>query len=73
MQIPLTKTPPLHNEVNSSSSFSQELIEQTIQIFKEENGILLSEEGAVMALNNLAGVFLAYFKKKVEKVEIIKK
>ncbi len=40
--------------------YSQKLINETITIFREENGVILSEEMAEQCLNNLAGLFLAF-------------
>lgn len=40
--------------------FSQQLIDETVKCFKEENGIDVSEKQAVEILENLAGLFLAF-------------
>jgi hypothetical protein len=40
-------------------SFSQELIKETILVFREEDGIEISPEKANEYLNNMAGLFLA--------------
>ena len=42
--------------------YSQKLIDDTIQCFKEENGIDLSHDQAVECLHNMAGLFLAFAK-----------
>ena len=41
-------------------TFSQELVDETIRCFLEENGLVLSQNEAIEALNNLAGLFLAF-------------
>lgn len=43
-----------------SSFFSQNLINETIRCFQEEDGVLLSEQEAIAALENMAGLFLAF-------------
>lgn len=40
--------------------FSQNLIEETIAVFKEENGIEISAETANEYLENLSGLFLVF-------------
>jgi hypothetical protein len=42
------------------SSFSQNLIQETIKVFKEEDGIELTPEQAELYLQSLAGLFLAF-------------
>lgn len=42
--------------------FSQKLINETIQIFKEE-GVKFTQEQAEEALENLSGLFLAFSSK----------
>ena len=42
--------------------FSEELIEETIKCFWEENGLVISKETAIEYLNNLAGLYLAFAK-----------
>jgi hypothetical protein len=41
-------------------SFSKELIADTITCFKEEDGLLLSEEEAIEVLHSFAGLYLAF-------------
>ena len=43
--------------------YSKKLIEETILCFQEENGILLTEEEAIAALDGFAGLYLAFAKK----------
>jgi len=43
--------------------FSEELIEETIRAFKEEDNVEFSREQAIEALNDLSGLFLAFSKK----------
>jgi hypothetical protein len=40
--------------------FSIELIEETIKVFQEEDGVILSQDEAEVALEGLSGLFLAY-------------
>lgn len=40
--------------------YSAPLIQETIFVFQEENGILLTPEEAVIVLDGLSGLFLAY-------------
>ena len=47
-----------------SSFFSKKLIQETIDVFKEEDGILLSEEEAIEILESLASLVLALSKKR---------
>jgi N-glycosylase/DNA lyase len=46
--------------------FSPNLIEETIKVFKEENGVVFSVEQANYALNNMAGLFLAFVDTDIE-------
>lgn len=41
-------------------TYSPQLIDDAIEIFREEDGILLSKDEAVTALEGLAGLFLAF-------------
>jgi len=41
-------------------AFSPELIQEAIRVFREEDGIELSQEQAVDALNAFADLFLAF-------------
>jgi hypothetical protein len=41
-------------------SFSPELIADTIACFKDEDGIVLSEEEAIEVLHSFAGLYLAF-------------
>jgi len=41
-------------------SFSKQLIDETIKVFKEEDGLNLSPEQANEYLNGMAGLFLAF-------------
>jgi len=43
-----------------ASNFSNNLIQETIATFREEDGISLSEEEAINILNSLGGLFLAF-------------
>ena len=47
-----------------NATFSKELIDETIKVFKEEDNLDLSLEQAEEYLNSLAGLFLAYSGKK---------
>ena len=40
--------------------FSQELIDETIRCFNEENGVLMTEEQSVVVLNSFADLYLAF-------------
>jgi len=42
------------------SLFSYNLIQETINVFQEEDGILLSETEAIEILSSLAGLYLAF-------------
>ena len=48
--------------MNESKVFSKNLIDETIQCFKEEDGLDLSPEQANEYLHSLAGLFLAFAK-----------
>jgi len=50
--------------MNESSNFSQNLIEKTIQCFKDEDGLDLSPEQANEYLHSMAGLFLAFAEKR---------
>lgn len=50
--------------MNESSNFSQKLIDETIQCFKEEDGLNLSPEQANEYLHSMAGLFLAFAEKR---------
>ena len=54
--------------MNKSSNFSQNLIEQTIQCFKEEDGLDLSPEQANEYLRSMAGLFLAFAEKRADPI-----
>ena len=45
-----------------ATQFSQELIEECKKVFREEDGVELSDEEAQEALTNLSGLFLAFVK-----------
>lgn len=51
---------PLTSRGVSSFKFSSKLIEETIQCFKEEDGINISPETANEYLDSLSGFFLAF-------------
>lgn len=40
--------------------YSEQLIQKTIKVFKEEDDLNISEETAIEYLNNLGGLFLAF-------------
>jgi hypothetical protein len=42
------------------TEYSQELIDECIKCFKDENGVELTQEEAVEVLKNLGGLFLAF-------------
>lgn len=46
------------------SQYSPQLIQMAMEIFKEEDGLLLSEEQAIDALEAYADLFLAFVDKK---------
>ena len=50
--------------MEESKNFSKNLIEQTIQCFKEEDGLELSKEQANEYLRSMAGLFLAFAEKR---------
>lgn len=41
-------------------SYSQNLIQETIKVFKEEDGVDISVDTAIEYLNQLSGLFLAF-------------
>ena len=50
--------------MKASSNFSQNLIQDCIKSFKEENGVDISAETANEYLNSMAGLFLAFAEKR---------
>ncbi len=50
--------------MRESSNFSQNLIDETIRCFKEEDGLDLSPEQANEYLHSMAGLFLAFAEKR---------
>ena len=50
--------------MNESKVFSQNLIDETIRCFKEEDGLDLSPEQANEYLHSMAGLFLAFAEKR---------
>ena len=50
--------------MNESKAFSQNLIDETIRCFKEEDGLDLSPEQANEYLHSMAGLFLAFAEKR---------
>lgn len=46
------------------TEFSEALIQKTIKVFKEENGVELTREEVIIALINLSGLFIAFVNKK---------
>jgi hypothetical protein len=54
--------------MNESSNFSQNLIEKTIQCFKEEDGLDLSPKQANEYLRSMAGLFLAFAEKRADPI-----
>ncbi len=51
--------------MEESKNFSQNLIDETIQCFKEEDDLELSREQANEYLRSMAGLFLAFTEKRV--------
>jgi hypothetical protein len=51
---------PLENRGISSSIFSEELIQKIINVFQKEDGVLLSREKAIEALDSFADLYLAF-------------
>ena len=43
--------------------FSSALVADTIRVFQEEHGVLLSHDEAIRILNSLAGLYLAFSEK----------
>ena len=54
--------------MNESKAFNQNLIDETIQCFKEEDGLDLSPEQANEYLHSMAGLFLAFAKKRADPI-----
>ena len=54
--------------MNESKAFSQNLINETIQCFKEEDGLDLSPEQANEYLHSLAGLFLSFAEKRADPI-----
>ena len=54
--------------MRESSNFSQNLIDETIQCFKEEDGLDLSPEQANEYLHSMAGLFLAFAEKRADPI-----
>ena len=54
--------------MNESKAFSQNLIDETIQCFKEEDGLDLSPEQANEYLHSMAGLFLAFAEKRADPI-----
>jgi hypothetical protein len=54
--------------MNESKAFSQNLIDKTIQCFKEEDGLDLSPEQANEYLHSMAGLFLAFTEKRADPI-----
>jgi hypothetical protein len=46
--------------------FSEKLINETIQIFKEEDGVEFTQEQAEEALENLLGLYLSFAKNNIK-------
>ena len=51
--------------MEESKNFSKNLIEKTIQCFRDEDGLELSKEQANEYLHSMAGLFLAFAEKRV--------
>lgn len=49
--------------------FSQQLVFDTIACFKEEDGVELTQEEAVEALESFAGLYLAFAPKEDERAD----
>lgn len=49
--------------------FSQDLVDECKEVFKEENGVEFSDEQAQDALENLSGLFLAFAKDRPKAVD----
>lgn len=43
-----------------NNTFSKELVERCVVVFKEDHGVTLSADEAVEALDNLGGLFLSF-------------
>ena len=54
-----------------STLFSQKLIQETINCFKEEDGLDVSPEQANEYLHSLAGLYLAFVKKRPVPAEAV--
>ena len=54
--------------MEESKNFSKNLIERTIQCFKEEDGLELSREQANEYLHSMAGLFLAFAEKRADPI-----
>lgn len=48
---------------------SEELIKETIECFKEENGHIIDEETASEYLESMAGLYLAFSKPNIKDID----
>jgi hypothetical protein len=58
----LNKNLVIHSDTRILCTYTPQLIEDTIRVFREEDGIVLTPEEAIVALEALAGLFLAFGK-----------